>query len=205
MKTILRAGAMLVMTMGVFLLPASGQVEGGGVAPAATGGPGVRSFEVAENVTWKFAKVSQTTNTFLMPGGSLDGSFRILHGLGIAAELNIETAQNIVPAVNLLQTSLVGGPRYTFHVGSSGHPVAIYGQFLAGAVWASNSVFPGPRGATTSANSSVIETGGGLNIYLGRSISFRVMEADYIMTHLPNNANNTQSDLRLSDGVVFHF
>lgn len=93
----------------------------------------------------------------------------------------------------------------TFHVGSSRHPVEIYGQFLAGGVWASNSVFPGPKAATSLASSTVIQTGGGLNIHLGRAVSFRLMEADYIMTSLPNNTNNAQSDIRLSDGVVFHF
>jgi peptidoglycan-associated lipoprotein len=204
MKTILRAGAVLIMT-GVFLLSAHGQVTGEGVAPAATGGPGVRSFDLAGNVTWKFAKVAETTGIFLMPGGSIDGSYNFAHGLGVAAELNIEAAHNIVPAVSLTQISVVAGPRYTFYVGNSRHPVGIYGQFLAGEVWASNSIFPGPKSATTIASSTVIQTGGGLNIHLGRAVSFRVMEADYIRTSLPNNTNNSQSDLRLSDGVVFHF
>lgn len=204
MKTILRAGVVLIMT-GVFLLSARGQVSGGGVAPSATGGPGVRSFDLAGNVTWKLAKVAETTGFFMMPGGSFDASYNFAHGLGIAAELNIEAAHNIVPAVNLTQISAVAGPRYTFYVGSSTHPVGIYGQFLAGEVWASNSVFPGPTGATSIASSTVIQTGGGLNIHLGRAVSFRVMEADYIRTSLPNNTNNSQSDIRLSDGVVFHF
>jgi hypothetical protein len=47
--------------------------------------------------------------------------------------------------------------------------------------------------------------GGGANIRLTRRIALRLLEADFIATHLPNSTNSRQYDIRFSNGVVFHF
>ena len=108
--------------------------------------------------------------------------------------------------MSLTQFSVMGGARYTFHIAAKNpHAIDLYGQFLGGGVFASNSLFPGPSGATSSANSGALQAGGGMNIRLTHSIALRLFEVNFITTHLPNSTNQRQYDLRLSNGVVFRF
>jgi hypothetical protein len=100
----------------------------------------------------------------------------------------------------------MGGARYTFHIAAKNpHAFDLYGELLGGGVFASNSLFPGPSGASSSANSGALQAGGGANIRLTRSIALRLLEADFITTQLPNSTNNRQYDVRFSNGIVFRF
>jgi hypothetical protein len=47
--------------------------------------------------------------------------------------------------------------------------------------------------------------GGGLEIGVKDWLSFRAVEAEYLVTRLPNDANEHQHNLRISSGVVFRF
>jgi len=126
--------------------------------------------------------------------------------MGLVVELNGESKSNIEPGVNLTQFSVLGGARYTFHLAKNNpHGFDLYGQVLGGGVFASNSLFPGPSAATNSANSSAIQLGGGANFRLTHCIALRLLEADFISTHLPNSTNQRQYDVRFSNGVVFRF
>jgi hypothetical protein len=40
---------------------------------------------------------------------------------------------------------------------------------------------------------------------LTKNLGLRLLEADYVMTQLPNNANNYQGDMRMSNGITFRF
>jgi len=206
MKTILHVSAMLAMVLGCLSVPVAGQIapSAAHVAADAAG-----HFDVAANFTYKAAKISQTTNRFVMPGGSVDAAYNFggkLGGLSAVVDLNGESASNIEPGVDLTQFSIMGGARYTFRLNrKNAHVVALYGQILGGEDFASNSAFPGLAAFTSTANSSAFQAGGGANMRLTRSISFRLLEADFITTALPNAANNRQDSLRLSNGIVFHF
>jgi hypothetical protein len=201
MKSILPVCATLAMVLGAFSLSAAGQT--GAPAPAAD------KLDVAVNFTYKVAKVASTTTHFVLPGGSLDAAYNFggkVKGLSLVVDLNGESKSNAEPGVNLTQFSVLGGARYTFHLAPKNpHAVDLYGQFLGGGVFASNSLFPGLSGTTTSANSSAIQLGGGANIRLTHRIALRLLEADFISTNLPNSTNNRQYDVRFSNGVVFRF
>jgi len=205
MKNILPVCAMWATMVGVSWLPAAAQ----SLAGPATQPASVQGLDMAANFTYKVAKISETTTRFVLPGGSVDaaytfgGSFR---GLGVVFDFNGETASNVEPGVNLTQISSLGGLRYSFLVARrSTRPVELYGQALGGRVWARDSVFPAPGGATSTAGSFAFQAGGGANIRLTHSISLRMLEADFITTHLPNAANSRQYDVRFSNGIVFHF
>ncbi|MGA3162471.1 MAG: hypothetical protein ABSC77_14785, partial [Terracidiphilus sp.] len=113
--------------------------------------------------------------------------------------------------VNLHQVTFVAGPRYTWMLSDAQtrHKVSMYGQVLVGAVHAFDSVFPHANGAfsttTPTATSVAVQAGGGLNMRLTRNLGLRLLEADYVMTRLPNNTNNYQGDIRFSNGITFHF
>jgi hypothetical protein len=205
MKNILPVCATLAMTLGAFSLSAAGQTSGGAPAPAAA----ANQFDVAVNFTYKVAKIASTTTHFVLPGGSVDAAYNfggMVKGLSLVVDLNGESKSNIEPGVNLTQFSVLGGARYTFHLAQKNpHAVDLYGQFLGGGVFASNSLFPGLSSSTTSAHSSAIQLGGGANIRLTHRIALRLLEADFISTKLPNSTNQRQYDVRFSNGIVFRF
>lgn len=204
MKNILPVCATLAMILGTLSLSAAGQTSGGG-APV----PAVDKFDVAVNFTYKVAKIASTTTHFVLPGGSLDAAYNFggkVKGLSLVVDLNGESKSNVEPGVNLTQFSVLGGARYTFHFAAkNAHAFDLYGQFLGGGVFASNSLFPGPSSSTSSASSGAMQLGGGANIRLTHSIALRLLEADFVTTSLPNSTNNRQYDVRFSNGVVFRF
>ena len=56
-----------------------------------------------------------------------------------------------------------------------------------------------------SANGVAFTAGGGVDLKAGRNVSIRLIQAEYLMTRLPNGVNNYQNDLRPTFGVIFHF
>lgn len=208
MKNMIRLTASLALALAAMTLPAGGQN-----APAGNSQPGVTHFDLAVSYTAKIAKISQqSSSNFVLNGASLDsviwlkGKAGLKGKLGVAFDLSGETASNIEPGVNLTQFSGVVGPRYTaWQAKGAGYRPNLYTQALVGFVAGSNSVFPQAPGVVARTSAFALQTGGGLNWPLSQHLGWRVFEADYIYTQLPNNASNQQSDLRLSSGINFHF
>jgi hypothetical protein len=204
MKSILPVSATLAMILGAFSLSAGAQAPAGD-APQ----PAADKFDLAVNFTYKVAKIASTTTNFVLPGASVDGAYNFggkAGGLGLVGDANGEWKSNIEPGVNLTQFSVMGGLRYTFHLAPHRlHGIDLYGEGLGGEVFASNSIFPGPFGTTTRANSIAIQAGGGANLRLSHLIALRLVEADFITTQLPNATDQRQYDVRFSNGIVFRF
>jgi len=158
------------------------------------------------NFTYKWAKRATAAPGpgFFIQGGSLDTAYTPggrFKGLGLAVDANGESASSVTAGVNLSQLTFVAGPRYT----QRGSRASVYAQSLFGVVHAFNSVFPGATGPLSSATAFASQFGGGLNVQFTQHLAWRVTELDYIYTRLPNNNTNSQSDIRLSTGVAFHF
>lgn len=205
MKTTLRSSVMLAATLGLALLSGAGQSSGVGstVKP-----PETDKFDLGITYTYKLAKISNLSgSTFGIQGGSVDGVYWLgekAPNLGLAFDFNGESASNIKPGVDLNQFTFVAGPRYTLWKDKSkSHGANLYGEVLGGYVHAYNSVFPTSTTAATSANSFSLQAGGGFNLPIAKRIDLRLIEADYILTKLPNASDDIQSDLRLSAGLVF--
>ena len=145
---------------------------------------------------------------FWLKGGGADGAVSFWKGFGIAATFTGDHASNVTPGVDINKISFMAGPRYTYTAwGTRGEKprFQIYGQGLFGGVHAFDGVFPTASGTAPTAGSLAIQAGGGLNLFLTRHIGVRVVEASYVRTALPNNGNDTQNDLRLGAGLVYHF
>jgi outer membrane protein OmpA-like peptidoglycan-associated protein len=144
-----------------------------------------------------------------LAGGGVDGVYWLgskAKNLGLAFDINGETASSIQPGVDLSQFTFVVGPRYTlWQDKKKAHGAKLYGEVLGGYVHAFKSVFPGSATAVSTANSFSLQAGGGFNLPIAKSIDLRLIEADYILTKLPNANNDFQSDARLSAGIVFRF
>jgi outer membrane immunogenic protein len=80
------------------------------------------------------------------------------------------------------------------------------GSFLIGGVHGFDSYFPGDDSHRTgAANSLAYAPGGGVEIGVRDWLSVRAVEAEYLATHLPNDINEHQNNLRINSGVVFRF
>ena len=210
MKKTIRFSVMLAAVLGTAILPCLGQAS----AKEPVAAPG-GNIDLGISYTAKMAKISQLSNsTFVLNGGALDGVYWLnnrqgrLGKLGLAFDLNGEVASNIEPGINLDQISAVFGPRYTvWRSKRAGLKPDFYVQGMFGFVNAMNSTFPvtSPVGVSSHAASMAAQMGGGFNWPIKKNLSWRAVEADYILTHLPNNADTYQGDLRLSSGLVFHF
>jgi hypothetical protein len=206
MKNFLRSSVFTAALVGAALLPCAGQ-QSGVQASETQGG----TIDLALTYTAKVAKISNLSNSnFVLNGGAAEGLYWLGpkakgKDLGIAVEFSGERANNIRSNVDLTQFSLVAGPRLTLWKQKSAKPGAnLYGQALFGFVHASDSVFPVlPSSVNTSATSFAFQTGGGLNLPLKGRFGVRVFELDYLVTHLPNIANDYQGDFRASTGITY--
>jgi peptidoglycan-associated lipoprotein len=209
MTKLLRFSVMLVATLGFAMLPCAGQAA---KAVSSDNAAAAGTFDLGLTYTYKLAKLSSTTGWFFgVQGASVDGVYWLgpkAYNLGLAFDLNGETATNIRPNVNLSQISFVAGPRYTlwqYKAPGRLSGINVYGQGLVGFVNAFNSVFPTGTAVTTGASSFALQTGGGVNMPLNNKWGLRLFEADYVYTRLPNSSSNYQGDIRFSGGVTYHF
>ncbi|UWZ81936.1 outer membrane beta-barrel protein [Occallatibacter riparius] len=131
-----------------------------------------------------------------LPGGhfSLAGDVTAGHAGKIAAH-----------DYDLTLTTFTAGVRYR-HVLPTGR-LEPFGQVLAGGAHAGGSLV---EGNTAAANPSVVfasNVGGGLDLRLRPEsrISWRAVEADYLVTLFHNGQNDHQNILQLSTGIAFHF
>jgi len=146
---------------------------------------------------------------FWMQGAGADAALNFWKGLAVAASFNTGAASNIAPNVDLRKVQFTAGPRYAYTAwtgrdAAANRRLQIFGQGLFGGVSAYAGTFPGPDGVATGASSFAIEAGGGLNLFFSKTFGVRLLEADYVRTSLPNNASNTQNDLRLAFGMTWH-
>jgi outer membrane protein OmpA-like peptidoglycan-associated protein len=148
---------------------------------------------------------------FWLKGVGVDASFNFWKGLGVAGALNNGTSSNVQPGVDVNTFSYMAGPRYTYTAwrgktkANDDRRLQVFAQGLFGGVHGYSGLYPSVSGSTANANSFVLQTGGGLNYYLTKSLGLRLIEADYVRTGLPNATTDVQNDMRLSFGLSYHF
>jgi outer membrane immunogenic protein len=127
------------------------------------------------------------------PGGSiaLVGDLTAAHSSGISSA-----------SYDLLLSTYTVGARYRPRLGQS--PFQPFGQVLVGAAHTSGSLVSGHTAANAGA-AFAANLGGGLDLRANRRFSFRLIEADYLLTTIDNGVNNHQNNLRLSSGLVVRF
>ncbi len=164
-------------------------------------------LDVAVTYNAEHARTATAGTGFWLQGGGADAAITVFHGIGIAGSVSGAHAGNVQPGLDVNKIVYVAGPRYTRALVRGGHDggVSLFGQALFGAVHGFNSVFPAANGSTASANSFAVQAGAGLDLRLLHGFGVRLLEVDYVHTALPNNASNTQNDVRLAFGVTYHF
>lgn len=166
--------------------------------------PGISSADVAVTYNLERSKIADSScDCFWLNGASAEVAVPVYRGLSAVASFAGATASNITPGVDLSKISYVFGPRSTYDI-SRYSSVHLFGEALFGGTHGFNSVFPAAGGSTPTANSFAMQLGGGVDVALSRGFGVRALQLDYIRTSLPNNASNTQNDLRIAFGVTYH-
>jgi hypothetical protein len=198
MRTIFLAGTLLAgfLTLGGSMAWAQGQQP-----PAAKSQ--WSSTDLAMTYTTEGAKVTPGSGNFWFQGGSIDGGITFFRGFGLATNMTVEHASHYAPGLNMAETFIMAGPRYTLRRGSK-HESRIFVEAFAGELRASGDVFPTSRGITNKADAFAWQAGAGWDISITKHIALRAFEADYLRTYLPNNGDNTQGQIRLAVGVAYH-
>jgi hypothetical protein len=203
MKIRIWIGGSLLLT-GVCLLGGMNglaQVSGAGVHPRI-------STELAVTYAPERAELAPGhCGCFWLEGAGVDASVTFGKGFGVAADLTGGHAGSVAPGVDVNKIAFTVGPRFTWtgHGGAADRRrLQIFGQGLIGGAEGFGGMYPSISGASASAGSMAVEAGGGVNLLLAKHLGLRLVEAEYVRTSLPNAASNTQNDMRISFGLVYH-
>jgi hypothetical protein len=146
---------------------------------------------------------ANTSRNFWMQGGSIELGANLWRGWGIAGDVTGTHTSSIGtggPPLSLITTTF--GPRYRWHPDKR---LSIYGQGLIGEANGFRSIFPATGGSQSDANGFATQLGGGIDYRLSSRIAFRVLDAAWLRTQLPNSTDNIENSLRLGAGVVLRF
>ena len=174
-----------------------------GQARPESNGPKYGSMEIAANFHAARANTVPAFN-FWMKGGGVQVERALAHRWSLGADLSrLHTGKMPGTNVGLDLTAAVIGPRYS--ISSLQGRLKVYGQAMGGVARGSNSLFPNPNGATSSAKGAALMIGGGVNYRVSSRVYVRAIEADWLRTSLSNGTTTVQNNLRLSSGVVVRF
>jgi len=170
--------------------------------------PASDSTDLAVTFASERLKPDPSSCCFWLKGGGAEVAATFWKGFGIATTLTGDHAAKVFSGKDENKISFLAGPRYTL-TAWKGHTsvedprqLQLFGQGLIGGAHGFESSY---TNGSTSANALAIQTGGGLNFYLTKKFGIRMIEADFVRTRLGTDGLNTQNDMRLSAGVLYHF
>ena len=140
-------------------------------------------------------------SSFNLHGGSASVAYNANRWLSGVADFGGYHANNILgTGVDGTLSTYLFGPRFSYRRHERVTPFA---QTLFGVAHASGSGF----GASGTSNAFAASFGGGVDVKLFHRLSFRPAQVEYLLTRFPETTTSreTQNNLRVSTGVVFHF
>lgn len=175
-------------------MPATNR-EGGAIEAAITYAP-------------TYAKISNTScNCFWFQGGAAEVAIPLRAKLAVVGNVTGQHATGITNELN--KVDYVAGPRYSFAIPyrhfERMKKSRLFVEALAGAVHATNGIFPEAGSSESSATSYALQLGGGDDLALRSRFGLRLFEADYVRSGLPNNGSNSQNDVRFATGFYYKF
>ena len=140
-------------------------------------------------------------SSFNLHGGSASFAYNANHWLSAVADFGGYHANNILGSgIDGTISTYLFGPRVSYRKFERVTPFA---QTLFGVAHASGSGF----GVSSTSNAFAATFGGGMDVKLSHHFSFRPAQVEYLLTRFPEATSNreTQNNLRVSTGFVFHF
>jgi hypothetical protein len=182
------------------LAVALGMVSTPAHAQAAAKEPTAQTADFALMFVAEQTKYTFGSNIWLQ-GGAAEAALPLPHHFGAVLNLTGGHSAGTNGGQPLSEISFTAGPRYTVETGSRSR---LFIETLFGGTHAFGAAFPAPGGPAQSVNVFAMQLGGGYDIDLGSHFAIRVIDAHYVQTRIPNGTNNTQNDLRLGAGIVYH-
>ncbi len=161
--------------------------------------------KIDASVSYSYLRANPATSGFSgfsLNGGSASAAYNVRDWLSGVADFGgyHVGSSNGVNVDNHMLTYLFG-PRVTYR---KYRRISPFGQMLFGAARAGSDVF-----ATSNSHTAFATAFGvGVDWNVRDRFSIRPLQFDYLLTHLPEVANGnsqTQNNLRVSTGIVFHF
>ncbi|HWY43760.1 MAG TPA: outer membrane beta-barrel protein [Candidatus Sulfotelmatobacter sp.] len=140
-------------------------------------------------------------SSFNLHGGSASVAYNANHWLSAVADFGGYHANNILGSgIDGTISTYLFGPRVSYRKFERVTPFA---QTLFGVAHASGSGF----GVSSTSNAFAATFGGGMDVRLSHHFSFRPAQVEYLLTRFPEatSSRETQNNLRVSTGFVFHF
>jgi hypothetical protein len=144
---------------------------------------------------------------FWLQGGSAMVGVSMWRGFGFAGDVaGSQSAKISSDGVGLQLLTFTAGPQYKWIAPSRAdfYNSSVFGHALFGEAHASDSVFAGATGPSSSASSFCLKVGGGVDLDITPRVSLRLAQADWVRTQFPNGTSNVQNNIQLGAGVVIH-
>ena len=144
---------------------------------------------------------TSSVSGFNLHGGSASVAYNANSWLSAVADFGGYHANNILASgIDGTISTYLFGPRFSYRRHARFTPFA---QTLFGVAHASGNGF----GVSSTNNAFAASFGGGVDLRLTRRFSFRPAQVEYLLTRFPETTSSreTQNNLRVSTGVVFHF
>lgn len=153
---------------------------------------------------------SADSEYFYLRGATLDYNMQLWHGLGVAASGTGLAGTNLQTNIDIHHIQALVGPRYTYNLGHI-TPTAwnrkggFFVEAKVGYTFATKGLYPVNGIVLPTASSLTYQGGAGINFHIYHRFDLRLIEADYVITKLPNGGTNQQNTLRFASGLNFHF
>ena len=146
------------------------------------------------------ANAGNSNGGFHLNGGSGSFAYNFTDRFSVLADLGAYRFRGLAAGLNSTMYTYLLGPRISLR--RSGH-VAPFGHLLLGG----GRLNVSSAGVEAGENGFAIAAGGGVDAGFRHHMAIRVIQAEYLLTRFPsvNGASATQSDIRLSAGIVFRF
>jgi opacity protein-like surface antigen len=164
-------------------------------------------WEIFGGYTYMRANIIVNGNQFNMNGGSGSVAYNLTNWFGLVGDFGVtHSGTTGTQPFSLTVTTYDFGPRVSWHNHTKLTPYvqALIGGGHAGGTLYTSSLGTGlaPLGTSNDFN---FTAGGGVDWKVNHNFSIRLVEAEYLHTQFPNGVNASQSNFRLSAGVVFSF
>ena len=143
---------------------------------------------------------------FNLNGGSATFAWPVKPGsFALVGDFTVAHAGSITSSgYSLTLSAYTAGARFLPRLGHSS--LQPYGQVLVGLAHSTGTLVQGQSPAASNAGAAfAANLGGGLDMRARRRVSFRLVDAAYLLTTFNNAVNDHQNNLRLSAGVVLRF
>ncbi len=161
--------------------------------------------KIDASVNYSYLRANPGTsgfNGFNLNGGSASASYNFrdwLSGVADFGAYHVSSADGV--NVDSHIATFLFGPRVTYR---GWRRISPFGHVLFGTARAGSGVFATSNSHTAFATAF----GTGVDWNVRDRFSIRPVQFDYLLTHFPefaNGNNQTQNNLRVSTGIVFHF